>query len=327
VVDRPYILKPQLAPNLAWEANPLIRLGIDFGGTKIEAAAIKSEGGFAARVRAPNPGGYEAALETVASLVAEVEQVAGPMGRVGVGMPGSVSPRAGVIRGANSVWLNGRPFREDLERRLGRPVRVANDANCLALSEASDGAAAGASVVFAAILGTGCGGGVVVDGRIVEGANGFAGEWGHTPLPWPAGDDLPPAACWCGRPGCLELYVSGTGLERDYALSGPGASGAEVIAAMRAGEPRAVAAFDRYVDRLGRGLAVVCDVIDPNAIVLGGGMSNVPELYERLPPVIRRWIFSDVWETRLLPARHGDSSGVRGAAWLWSLDELRSPPA
>ena len=296
------------------------RLGVDFGGTKIEAAAISPEGGFAARVRAPNPGGYQAALDLVAELVVEVERTTGPIARVGVGMPGSPSPRSGVIRGANSVWLNGRPFREDLERRLERSVRIANDANCLALSEAADGAAAGASSVFAAILGTGCGGGVVVDGRILEGANGIGGEWGHTPLPWPGAGEWPAPLCWCGRAGCLELYVSGSGLERDYTEGAPALSGPQIATAMRAGEPRAAAAFDRYVDRLGRGLAVICDVLDPEVIVLGGGMSNVDELYARLPAAISRHVFSDVWETPVAKAVHGDSSGVRGAAWLWPLE-------
>lgn len=283
-------------------------------------------------MRAPNPGGYAAALDTVARLTSEVEQATGPIGRLGVGMPGSVSPRNGLIRGANSVWLNGRPFREDLERRLGRPVRLANDANCLALSEASDGAAAGAGVVFGVIVGTGCGGGVVVDGRIVDGANGFAGEWGHTPLPWSTPDDSP-HRCWCGRRGCLETYVSGPGFERDHATSlprsgegqvreagqGGGPSAPGIIVAMRAGDLRAAAAFERYVDRLGRGLAVVCDLLDPEVIVLGGGMSNIDELYARLPPVIARHVFSDVWDSRVVRAVHGDSSGVRGAAWLWPL--------
>lgn len=243
-----------------------------------------------------------------------------PVARVGLGIPGSPSPRTGLIRGANSVWLNGRPFREDLERTLGRPVRLANDANCLALSEASDGAAACAGVVFAAILGTGCGGGVVVDGRIVEGANGIGGEWGHTPLPWLRPDEMPAIPCWCGRAGCLETYVSGTGFERDYATTGTAAKGPAIVAAMSAGEPRAVAAFERYIDRLGRGLAVVCDLVDPGVIVVGGGMSNVDEIYQRLPAAIARYVFSDEWQASIVPAKHGDSSGVRGAAWLWPLE-------
>ncbi len=298
----------------------MIRLGVDFGGTKIEAAAIHPQGRFVARVREPTPRSYAEALETVARLIDEIEGRTERVRAVGVGAPGSVSPRTGMIRNANSTWLNGRPFREDLEARLGRPVRIANDANCLALSEASDGAAAGAGVVFAAILGTGCGGGVVVDGRIVEGANGIAGEWGHSPLPWPEADELPPNACWCGRLGCLETYIAGTGLERTYAASGPSATGPQIVEAMRAGEPRAVAAFDRYLHQLGRALAVVCDLIDPHVIVLGGGMSNVEELYARVPPVVAERIFSDVCETRIVSALHGDSSGVRGAAWLWPLE-------
>ncbi|MDP8916658.1 MAG: ROK family protein [Pseudomonadota bacterium] len=298
----------------------MIRLGVDFGGTKIEAAAITPDGAYAVRVREPNPGTYDAALDTVARLVEAVEKEAGPAPRLGVGMPGSVSPRTGAIRNANSVWLNGRPFREDLEARLGRPVRLANDANCLALSEASDGAGAGARVVFAAIIGTGCGGGVVVDRRIVEGANGIGGEWGHTPLPWPGPDELPANPCWCGRRGCLETYVSGTGLERDYAQGAPPLRAPEIVAAAEAGEPRAAAALDRYVDRFGRGLAVIADVLDPDVIVLGGGMSNVEALYARVPPVLAERMFSDVCETRLVKARHGDSSGVRGAAWLWPID-------
>ena len=302
----------------------MIRLGVDFGGTKIEAAAIAPDGSYAARVREPNPGRYEAALETVARLVQAVERETGPVPRVGVGMPGSVSPRTGALRNANSVWLNGRPFREDLERTLGRPVRLANDANCLALSEASDGAAAGERVVFAAIIGTGCGGGVVLDGRIIEGANGIGGEWGHTPLPWPGPDELPANLCWCGRLGCLETYVSGTGLERDYAGHAEPLRAPDIVAAARAAEPVAAAALDRYVDRLGRGLAVIADILDPDVIVLGGGMSNVDELYARVPPVLAERMFSDVCETRLVRARHGDSSGVRGAAWLWPLEEPTS---
>ncbi len=298
----------------------MIRIGVDFGGTKIEAAAIAADGGFVARVRRPNPGGYHAALETVAGLVAEVEARTGPVARLGVGMPGAVSPRTGLIRGANSVWLNGRPFRDDLERRLARPVRVANDANCFALSEASDGAAAGAGSVFGAILGTGCGGGVVVEGRLLQGANGIAGEWGHTPLPWPGPDELPPTTCWCGRSGCLETYISGKGFERDYARTGPEAAGPQIVGGARAGEPRAVEALDRYVDRLGRGLAVICNLLDPQVIVLGGGMSNVDELYARVPTAIAGHVFCENWDGRMVRALHGDSSGVRGAAWLWPLE-------
>jgi fructokinase len=297
----------------------MIRVGVDFGGTKIEAAALDPDGHFVARVRAPNPGAYEAALDAVRNLVARAEDEAGSLAAsVGIGMPGSVSPKTGLIRNANSLYLNGRPFGRDLEQALGRPVRLANDANCLALSEAVDGAAAGAEVVFAAILGTGCGGGLVAGGGLVEGRNRIAGEWGHTPLPWPRADELPAPACWCGKAGCLELYISGRGLEADHARRGGDAAAAEaVVSRARAGDARAEAILDRYVDRLARGLAVIVNIVDPDAIVLGGGMSNVGELYERLPAALGGYVFSDVCDTPVLRAKHGDSSGVRGAAWLW----------
>jgi fructokinase len=300
----------------------MVRIGVDFGGTKIEAAALDRDGRFLARVRAPTPRDYEGSLATICDLVAEVERQVGvaPGSKrcVGVATPGSISPKSGLIRNANSVWLNGKPFREDVSARLGATVRMINDANCLALSEATDGAAAGSRTVFAAILGTGCGGGVAVDGRVLEGANAIAGEWGHTPLPWPKPDELPAPPCWCGRHGCLELYVSGTGFEADYRrASGRALAGADIAAAARQGDTQAQDALARYLDRLGRGLAVICNVIDPDVIVLGGGMSNVPELYPRLPEEIARWIFSDVCLTRIVPAQYGDSSGVRGAAMLW----------
>src|SRR5262245_38439993 len=305
----------------------MIRIGVDFGGTKIEAAALDPDGQFLARVRVPTPRDYVASLGVISDLVAEVEREAGvPRGSkrfVGVATPGSISPKTGMIRNANSVWLNGKPFREDVSAKLGASVRMINDANCLALSEATDGAAAGASVVFAAILGTGCGGGVAVDGRVLEGANAIAGEWGHTPLPWPKPDELPAPPCWCGLHGCLELYISGTGFEADYRrASGRAVASADIAAAARQGDAQAQDALARYLDRLGRGLAMICNVIDPDVIVLGGGMSNVPELYARLPDEIARWIFSDVCLTRMVPAQHGDSSGVRGAAMLWRVEEL-----
>lgn len=292
----------------------MIRFGVDFGGTKIEAAALNAAGDFVARVRKPNPGDYDAAIETVSDLLTDAETMAGATcARLGLGIPGSISPRTGLIRNANSVYLNGRDFGADLQRRLARPVRLANDANCLALSEAADGAGAGQRVVFAAILGTGCGGGVVVDGRIVEGRNGVAGEWGHSPLPWPRPEEYPGADCWCGRKGCLETWIAGPAFARDAGF----ATGQTALEAALAGEPSAVAALDRYVDRLGRALAVVCDLIDPDVIVLGGGMSNVEALYERLPAAIAPHVFSDVFETPVRKAVHGDSSGVRGAVWLW----------
>jgi fructokinase len=298
----------------------MIRIGVDFGGTKIEAAALDAQGRFQARVRAPNPGEYNAARSAVRDLVAEVEEQAGATGSIGVGTPGSISPKTGLMRNSNSLYLNGRPFREDLEQTLGRPLRMANDANCLALSEAMDGAAAGAGVVFGAILGTGCGGGLVANGALIDGRNGIAGEWGHNPLPWPQPDELPAPKCWCGKPGCLELYISGTGLKTDYQNHGGQAPDAQtVVARARAAEAEAKGALDRYIDRLGRALATVVNLVDPDAIVLGGGMSNVDELYARVPAAMAGYIFSDVFETPIKAAAHGDSSGVRGAAWLWPI--------
>lgn len=300
----------------------MIRIGVDFGGTKIEAAALDASGGFAARVRKPNPGEYAQALETVRDLVVEAERQAGVSGAsVGFGVPGSLSPKTGRMRNANSVWLNDKPFKQDLERVLARPIRLENDANCFALSEALSGAAKGAAVVFGAILGTGCGGGVVVRGQTVEGVNKIGGEWGHTPLPWPSQEELGARACWCGRSNCLEQWVSGSAFCNDYQLAtGEKLTGDVIMDRARSGEPAASAAFDRYVDRLGRALAVICDIIDPDVLVLGGGMSNVTELYDRVPPLVARHAFSDVFVTRIERAQHGDSSGVIGAAWLWPLE-------
>jgi len=288
----------------------MIRIGVDFGGTKIEAAALDAGGRFQARVRVATPASYEDRLEAVREAVAEAERQAGATTtRVGVGGPGSPSPATGLIRNSNSTVLNDRPLLADLPRVLGREVRYANDANCLALSEARDGAAAGEGVVFAVIIGTGCGGGVAVDGRPVEGRNRIAGEWGHTPLPWPRAEELPGPGCWCGRSNCLELWLSGPGFARDAGRR------AEEVAA--APDPAGAAALERYIDRLGRALAVVSDILDPDVIVLGGGMSNLDVLYARLPGAIAPHVFSDVYETPVRRAMHGDSSGVRGAAWLW----------
>lgn len=286
----------------------MIRIGVDFGGTKIEAAALDPQGRFQARVRRPTPPDYSDRLEATREAVAEAERQAGVnVTRIGVGGPGSPSPATGLMRNSNSTVLNGRPFPADLQRALGRDIRYANDANCLALSEAHDGAAAGEGVVFAVIIGTGCGGGIAVDGRLVEGRNLVAGEWGHTPLPWPRPEELPDIACWCGRTNCLELWLSGTGFARDAGRP------AESVAP---DDP----ALDRYIDRLGRSLAVVADILDPDVFVLGGGMSNLDVLYGRLPAAIAPHIFSDVFETPIRKALHGDSSGVRGAAWLWPLE-------
>jgi fructokinase len=302
----------------AGEGSRLIQVGVDFGGTKIEAAALDAHGNFLARVRAPNPGTYDAAIRTVCELIDAVESQAGGRGTIGVGGPGSISPRTGVMRNANSTYLNGRRFREDLAAALGRDVRLANDANCLALSEVVDGAAVGSQVAFAVILGTGCGGGLVVNGHLVEGANGVGGEWGHMPLPWPSASELDATQCWCGQRGCLETWVSGTGLQRDFLqATGRQLDGESIIQAVRAGDLQAQTAFDQYVSRLGRALAVIVNVLDPDTFVLGGGMSNVTELYERLPQIVRSYVFSDSWEAKIVPAQWGDSSGVRGAARLW----------
>jgi fructokinase len=296
-----------------------LALGIDFGGTKIELAALNRAGEILVRRRQPNPGRYDAAIKLICDLVTGAEAELGKQGTVGVGLPGAPSPKSGLMRNANSTWLNGRPFQHDLEAALGRPVRVANDANCLALSEAVDGAAAGARVVFAVILGTGCGGGLVVDGKLIEGASGIGGEIGHNPLPWPQPSEFPGPACWCGKHGCIESWISGSGLARDFVETyGRQLRSEEIIAAMRDADADAVKAFDQYVDRTARTLAHVANLADPDVFVLGGGMSNVTELYDRLPALVQGYVFSDVWDGRVVAAKFGDSSGVRGAAWLWA---------
>ncbi len=291
---------------------------MDFGGTKIEAAALDAQGRFQARVRAPTPQTYDGGLQAVCDLVAEAERQAGAKaGRIGVGGPGSPSPATGLMRDANTTRLNDRPFPVDLSRALGRPVRYANDANCLALSEATDGAGAGQHVVFAAILGTGVGAGTAIDGRIIEGRNGFAGEWGHTPLPWPEPGELGGLVCFCGRQGCLEQWISGPAFAERH---GTGQDAPAIVAAATAGDPAALASLARYKDRLARGLAVLANILDPDVIVLGGGMSNVDALYDGITEAIGAYAFTDVFTTPVVRAMHGDSSGVRGAAWLWPLD-------
>jgi fructokinase len=295
-----------------------VRIGIDLGGTKIEAIALDAAGAERFRFRVPTPrGDYAGTIDAVAGLVAQAEAVVGSS-TVGVGMPGVVSPASGLVKNANSTWLNGRPLTEDLAARLGRPVRLANDANCLALSEATDGAAAGLPVVFGVIIGTGVGGGLVVNGQVVTGANAIAGEWGHNALPWPDDGEWPGPACYCGRTGCIETFLSGPGLARDYeACGGRRLDAAAIVAAADGGDAEARAAIARYERRLARGLASLINVCDPDAIVLGGGVSNISRLYERVPRLWGEFVFSDAVVTRLLRAVHGDSSGVRGAAWLW----------
>ena len=295
-----------------------MRIGIDLGGTKIEGIALDADGRERFRHRVATPrGDYGATVEAVASLVAQAEALVGPS-TVGVGMPGVVSPATGLVKNANSTWLNGRPLSEDLAVRLERPVRLANDANCFALSEATDGAAAGQPVVFGVILGTGVGGGFVVNGRVVTGANAIAGEWGHNPLPWPEAGEWPGPPCYCGRTGCIETFLSGPGLARDFkARAGRDVDAASLVAEAEAGNAAARDSVSTYEHRLARGLASVINVFDPDAIVLGGGVSNIARLYQRVPGLWPEFVFSDAIVTRLVRAAHGDSSGVRGAAWLW----------
>ncbi len=296
-----------------------LRLGIDLGGSKIEIIALDAAGQIRARHRAPTPrDDYAATLRAIAELVTTVEIELGQTGSVGIGMPGALSPATGLVKNANSTWLNGQPLDRDLEALLQRPLRFANDADCFALSEASDGAAAGAGVVFGVIIGTGAGGGIVVNGRLLQGPNGIAGEWGHNPLPWPEPAELPGPACYCGLHGCIETWLSGPGLARDHRLhTGAEKDAAAIAAAAENGDPMAAATLSRYEHRMARALASIINVLDPEVIVLGGGLSKLARLYERVPALWGEYVFSDRVDTRLAPPLHGDSSGVRGAAWLW----------
>jgi fructokinase len=297
----------------------MLRFGIDLGGTKIEIAAFDETGKELLRRRVPTPQDeYRATLVAVAALVEAAENELHAWGTVGIGMPGAESRVTGLIKNANSTCLIGQPLKRDLQVLLQREVRLANDANCFALSEAVDGAAAGAEVVFGVILGTGCGGGVVVRGHVLTGVNAIAGEWGHNPLPWPGDDERPGPACYCGQHGCLETWLSGPGLAADFtAASGRNLSPAAIAAGAEGGDAACLAALERYEGRLARGLAQVINVLDPDVIVLGGGLSNIARLYENVPRLWGRHVFSDHVATRLVPPRHGDSGGVRGAAWLW----------
>jgi fructokinase len=298
-----------------------MRIGIDLGGTKIEGIVLDHSGGEIARLRIATPSGpYEAILRAIAGLVGDLEARAGTRCSVGVGTPGAISPASGLIKNANSTRLIGHPLDRDLERVLQRPVRVANDANCFAVSEAADGAAAGADVVFGVILGTGVGAGVVVGGKPMTGAHAIAGEWGHNPLPLPFDDERPGPLCYCGRRGCIEAWLSGPALARQHeALIGRTVEASAIAAAAKAGDHEAAALIERYCHRLARGLGMVINLLDPDVIVLGGGLSAIPALYQRVPALWASFIFSEPGHirTRLVPPRHGDSSGVRGAAWLW----------
>lgn len=293
-----------------------MRFGIDLGGTKTEIVALERDGAVRLRRRVATPPGYAATIAAIAALVRDAEAETGARGTVGIGIPGSLSPVTGLVRNANSQALNGQPLDRDLHAAIGRPVRITNDANCLAMSEAADGAGAGYRTVFAVIIGTGCGGGIVSDGRLLDGPNGTAGEWGHTPLPWMRADEFPGPRCWCGRQGCLETMLSGTGLAMD--CDGPGARDAGALPARAAaGDARAAGALARHADRLARALGMIANILDPDVIVLGGGLSNMRHLYGEVPALMARHVFGDVARTPVVPAKHGDSSGVFGAARLW----------
>lgn len=296
-----------------------MRIGVDLGGTKIEAAAFAGDGRELVRLRIPTPrDDYPATLEAIDSLVTEIESRTGHRGSVGVGTPGTLSPATGLIKNANSTCLIGHRLDQDLERLLSRPVRLSNDANCFALSEAMDGAGAGCEVVFGVIVGTGVGGGIVVAGKSLTGRNAIAGEWGHNPLPWPSAEELPGPLCYCGARGCIETFLSGPGLGRDFSAGAGDPVAVEAIVDLAGqGDQAAEACLRRYENRMARALAHVINVLDPDVIILGGGLSNVQRLYRSVPELWERWVFSDRVDTPLLPPAHGDSSGVRGAAWLW----------
>ena len=293
-------------------------IGIDLGGTKIEGIAIEGTTELCRlRVAAPR-GDYAATIRDVCGLVSTIEETLGRKGSVGIATPGAISATTGLVKNANSTWLIGKPFDRDLERALGRPVRLSNDANCFALSEATDGAARGAPVVFGVIIGTGTGGGIIVNGKVVEGRNRIAGEWGHNPLPWLGEDERPGSPCYCGRTGCIETFISGPALSASYAaLSRQWVDASEIACRAEAGEDLARKALDIYEQRLARALASIINVLDPDVIVLGGGLSNIGRLYAKVPVLWQPFVFSDSADTPLVRAQHGDSSGVRGAAWLW----------
>ena len=298
---------------------PEMRIGIDLGGTKIEALAIDQAGAELARFRVDTPrNDYKATIDAMVGLVRRLEAATGKTGTVGAGIPGTISGMTGLVKNANSTWLNGRPFDKDLSAAMGREVRVANDANCLAVSEATDGAAAGKHVVFGVILGTGCGGGVAFDGHVHPGRNGVGGEWGHNPLPWQRPEEYPGPACYCGKRGCLEMWVSGTGVALDYKMStGKTKTAREIVAAFESDDVDAAASVARFEDRLARGLAHLINVLDPDVFVLGGGLSRFGHIYQEVPKKLAEYVFGGEADTPILQAAHGDSSGVRGAAWLW----------
>jgi len=301
-----------------------IRIGVDLGGTKVEAIALNSQGNELIRERIPTPqGDYRATVAAVVELVTGIEKElgSGAESRIGIGIPGTISPATGLVKNANSTCLIGKPLQQDLQQQFHRPVTITNDANCFAISEATDGAAAGASTVFGVIIGTGVGGGIVINGQVLTGINAIAGEWGHNPLPWPRGvelDEQQIPACYCGHRGCIESYLSGPALARDFRQTGGDIqwSAEQIVTAVGSGDELADAALQRYEERLARGLASVINLLDPDVIVLGGGLSNIERLYSNVPKIWGDYIFSDRVDTQLMPPKHGDSSGVRGAAWL-----------
>ncbi|MCE9685085.1 fructokinase [Shewanella sp. AS16] len=297
----------------------MMRMGVDLGGTKIELVALCDEGRELYRKRVPTPREYQATLDAVTTLVLDAEASLGITGTVGVGIPGVVSPFSGLVKNANSTWINGHPLDLDLGARLNREVRVANDANCFAVSEAVDGAAAGKGVVFGVIIGTGCGAGIAINGKVHGGGNGIGGEWGHNPLPWMTAAEFNSTSCFCGNKDCIETFISGTGFVRDYnAATGQAlTSGADIMALVAKGDAAANQAFERYMDRLARSLAHVINMLDPDAIVLGGGMSNIDAIYPRLPDLLSKYVLGGECRTPVVQNLYGCSSGVRGAAWLW----------
>ncbi len=305
------------------EKDTQLRLGIDLGGTKIAAIVLNQEGEVFAKRRIPAPhGSYRETIEAIGELVISLDQEVGKKSRIGIGMPGSISPVSGCVQNANSTWLNAKPFKQDVEEWLQRPVRMANDANCFALSEAVDGAGAGAISVFGVILGTGCGGGLSVNEKILDGPHGISGEWGHNPLPWPNADENPGPGCWCGRRGCMETWVSGPGLSADHKRScGQNHTAEEIAAQALKGNAEARRTLDRHASRLARGLAMVVNIIDPETIVLGGGLSMMDHLYIELPNLMQPHLLCEAEALRIKPPLHGPESGVRGAAWLWGRPE------
>jgi fructokinase len=302
--------------------KPAFRIGIDLGGTKIEAIALSASGSILARRRVATPkDNYELTVRAIVDLVSALEKELGASGTVGIGTPGAISPATGLIKNANSTALIGHALDKDLSFALDREVRLSNDANCFALSEAVDGAAAGAEIVFGVIIGTGTGGGIAIRGRILTGVNAIAGEWGHNPIPWPRQEELPGPQCYCGRQGCLETFLSGPGLSRDFFdATGEHIEPPEIVRLAEANDQAAETCLSRYEDRLARGLAHVINILDPDVIVLGGGMSNIQRLYQRVPRLWHQYVFSDRVDTKLVWPVHGDSSGARGAAWLWPLE-------